>query len=110
MSFLNKTIHLQCSICSHRFQDPIILDCGHTFNRSCIQNLIDSNKSFVPPKPTRCPLCDYIIDIKQPLITNITLSNLVQCESTYEWFFIDIKTEKEKVNVIKFLQNVFDRR
>ena len=34
-----------CSICFERFTEPIILKCGHSFDRSCIKDL------------TTCPLC-----------------------------------------------------
>lgn len=110
MFFPENSVDLQCSICLRRFYEPIILDCRHTFDRLCIQNIIDSNRSFTRLKPTRCPLCNYLINIEQPLTLNKSLSNLIQCEPTYEWFIIDISSRQEKENVLTFLKYVFDKR
>ena len=37
MSFLENVIDLECSLCLRRVYDPVILNCGHIFDRSCIQ-------------------------------------------------------------------------
>jgi hypothetical protein len=110
MSFTEENNDLQCSICLRRFHDPIILNCGHTFDRSCIQEMINSNQSFRPIRPIKCPLCSYTFDPEKPLISNKSLSNINKCEPTFERFLIDISSEPQKTNVLTFLKRVFDRR
>jgi hypothetical protein len=110
MYFSEEINDVQCSICLRRFHDPIILNCGHTFDRSCIQEMINSNKSFRPIRPIKCPLCSCAFDSEKPLISNKSLSHVIKCEPTFERFLIDISSEPQKTNVLKFLKRVFDRR
>ncbi|XP_066957680.1 uncharacterized protein [Macrobrachium rosenbergii] len=43
---------ITCAVCSEEYRsgkhDPLILQCGHTFCRSCITNIKDSKKHFCP--------------------------------------------------------------
>jgi len=110
MYFSEETTDLRCSICLCRFYDPIILNCGHTFDRLCIQKMIDSNKSSRPVRLIKCPLCSCTIDPGQPLISNKSLTNVIKCEPTFEWFLIDISSEQQKRNVLTFLKHVFNKR
>ncbi|CAF4356856.1 unnamed protein product, partial [Rotaria sp. Silwood2] len=110
MSFSENVIDLKCPLCLCRFYDPIILDCGHTFDRSCIQKLIDLNKSFNSIQPSRCPLCNFTFNPINPLISNKSLNNLIKCEPTYEWFLIDIMSHEQKINALTFLKRVFNKR
>ncbi|CAF3704038.1 unnamed protein product [Rotaria sp. Silwood1] len=110
MSFSEDVIDLKCPLCLCRFYDPIILDCGHTFDRSCIQKMIDLNELFNPTRPSRCPLCNFIFNPRNPLISNKSLNKLIKLDSTYEWFFIDIKSPEQKTNVLTFLKRVFNKR
>jgi len=110
MSFSEDISGLECPVCLGRFYDPIILNCGHTVDRLCLQKMIDYNQSLNPTEPIICPLCDCTIDPKNPLISNKSLTNLIKLEETYEWFFIDISSQQEKSNVLRFLKLVFDKR
>jgi hypothetical protein len=110
MSFSEEVNDLQCSICLRRFHDPIILNCGHTFDRSCLQDVIDSNRSFKPPRPIQCPLCNHAFDPDKPFVPNKDVTKIIQCEPTYEWFLIDISSEEQKTNVLTFLKHVFHQR
>lgn len=47
--------HLQCSICSLVFNNPMRLDCGHTFCYKCIMNLIMNYNKL-------CPICRVSIN------------------------------------------------
>ncbi len=107
MSFTEKVTDEECSICLHRFHDPIILNCGHTFDRLCIEQMIDTNR---PSKPIKCPLCNQTFDPKKPLISNKSLSQAINCEPTFEWFLIDISSSKQRINVLTFLRCVFNKR
>ena len=40
---------LDCSICLEVFKLPIVLSCGHTFCRNCIENQKKNS--------SKCPLC-----------------------------------------------------
>jgi hypothetical protein len=107
MFFTEKVADEECSICLHRFHDPIILNCGHTFDRLCIEQLINKNK---PSKPMICPLCNQTFDPKTPLISNKSLSQAMKCEPTFEWFLIDISSSEQRANVLTFLKCVFKQR
>jgi hypothetical protein len=102
---------LQCPVCLGRFYDPIILNCGHTFDRSCVQKIIDLNKSSNDRLTLlRCPLCNCAFDPKKPLISNKSLTKLIKSESTFEWFLIDISSDQQRTNVLTFLKHVFTKR
>ncbi|CAF0977671.1 unnamed protein product [Rotaria sordida] len=109
MSFSEDVIDLKCPLCFRRFYDPIILDCGHTFDRLCIQKRIDLNESFNPKRSSQCPLCIFTFDSKNSLISNQSLNNIIKSEPTFEWFFIDI-SHKQNTDVLIFLKRVFDKR
>ena len=110
MSFSGDIIDLECPVCLHRFHDPIILNCGHTIDRSCIQKIIVSNQSSNPTRQNKCPLCDCTFDPEKPLISNKSLTNLIKLDETFEWFFIDISSQQEAIHVLRFLKLVFDKR
>ncbi|CAF1207287.1 unnamed protein product [Rotaria magnacalcarata] len=104
MAFSENIIDLKCPICLRRFHDPIILNCGHTFDRICIQQ---SSRSI---GSNRCPLCNSKFDPTNGLITDKSLINLIQYVPTFEYFLIDIKSQQQKNDVLTFLQRVFDKR
>jgi len=111
MSFSDDVADSKCPICLSQFYDPIILNCGHTFDRLCVQKLIDSNSlSDNPLRSLRCPLCNHIFDPTKPLISNKSLTNIIKSESTFECFLIDISSNQEKTNVLTFLKHVFNKR
>ncbi|XP_038059759.1 E3 ubiquitin-protein ligase TRIM71-like [Patiria miniata] len=72
--------HLECSICSTRFNAPKFLDCLHTFCFNCLQNL----RQGEDPQGVKlkCPLCrrETILGKNgvEDLPTNLTLSALVE--------------------------------
>lgn len=57
--------HLQCSICSLVFNNPMRLDCGHTFCYKCIVNLVSKYHKL-------CPICR--VNIKEGCITRDLLA------------------------------------
>ncbi|XP_064110980.1 tripartite motif-containing protein 72-like isoform X2 [Macrobrachium nipponense] len=64
-----------CAVCSEEYssgkRDPLILQCGHTFCRSCIGNIKDSKKHF-------CPTCRDAIaeDTYERLPMNFSILSL----------------------------------
>ena len=55
-----------CAICWQRLSQPVVLNCGHTFDRKCIENLED------------CPICRSEILIRSTnwqMISMIELKN-----------------------------------
>ncbi|KAG9392710.1 zinc finger protein RFP-like [Carpediemonas membranifera] len=56
--------HCTCPICFDTFQDPVLLECGHTFCRSCIRQVLESTMTV----PT-CPCCRHYI-MRRSLIPN----------------------------------------
>ena len=103
-------MNTQCTICHERFHEPVILNCGHTFDRLCIEHLIATNRSFRPVKPSQCPTCHWTIDPNQTFVSNQSLSQAIKCESTYEWFLIDIASSKQTSVALLFLKHIFSKR
>ncbi|XP_067829943.1 zinc-binding protein A33-like [Heptranchias perlo] len=62
---------LICAVCLELFEDPVTLECGHNYCRSCIVGCWETQESNF------CPEClDVFPEIK--LMRNRTLSNLVE--------------------------------
>ncbi|CAF0734369.1 unnamed protein product [Adineta steineri] len=110
MSGSEEATDLDCPICLSRFNDPIILSCGHTMDRLCIQKLINYNRTLNRAGPSRCPVCNWEFNPEKPLISNKSLSKFIESKPIYEWFLIDILCEKEGINAMKFLKLVFNKR
>ena len=111
MAFSDDVTDLQCPICLGRFYDAVILNCGHTFDRSCVQKIIDVNKSSNHPLTLlRCPLCNCGFGPEKPLISNKSLTQLIKSEATFEWFLIDISSDQQRTNALTFLKQVFNKR
>lgn len=100
----------QCSLCLRNLHDPIIIHCGHTFDRLCIQKFIDTNQIFHSGRQNRCPLCNAPFDPKTDLILDKTLVNLIQYEPKFEFFLIDVILPEHKKTVVGFLKGVFYSR
>lgn len=60
---------LYCSICLSIFQTPVILQCGHSFCRTCVE------KSWEGKGSRRCSLCDQLFTGAEPQV-NFSLKNL----------------------------------
>jgi hypothetical protein len=104
--FLTKesTIY-ECSICLAPFRDPILLDCGHTFDRQCLQDIINT-----PLAHHICPICRAPFDSNASFISNRLLTSLIQSKSTTELFLIDVGSHNEQQIALKFLQHLFNQR
>lgn len=59
-----------CPICSEIFDNPIILQCGHSFCHKCCEHAINS-------KFTNCAVCRFEIEMPPRMIKNITLNNII---------------------------------
>ncbi|KAL4463692.1 hypothetical protein ABPG72_009042 [Tetrahymena utriculariae] len=64
---INK--HLFCSVCHEVFRRPVIIDCGHTFCKHCIQ-LWKVNHKF-------CPNCRQTIQKKENLLKNLIPQQII---------------------------------
>ncbi|XP_034715371.1 tripartite motif-containing protein 6-like [Etheostoma cragini] len=69
-SDLTITQDLTCSVCLDIFTEPVMLQCGHSFCRTCVHN---KEKGKISPK---CPLCNQIIQIDFEPQINYALKNL----------------------------------
>jgi hypothetical protein len=69
---IDPTEHLTCLLCYELFLDPISLECGHVFCRSCCLRLFtNSNK--------RCPICRAFIQLDiHSMNTNYVITTLIQ--------------------------------
>uniref|UniRef100_A0A4W3GYM7 RING-type E3 ubiquitin transferase n=1 Tax=Callorhinchus milii TaxID=7868 RepID=A0A4W3GYM7_CALMI len=63
------TEELICPVCLELFTDPVILDCSHSFCRSCI------TQCWEKPGPSSCPVCQETLP-ERNLRTNRALGNL----------------------------------
>ncbi|XP_078075270.1 LOW QUALITY PROTEIN: uncharacterized protein LOC144497701 [Mustelus asterias] len=79
---------LTCSICQSLFVEPVRLDCGHNFCKSCIQKCWGKQRQAVS-----CPECQQLLP-RRGFTSNRVLANL--CEKTRQ---LELKLEQgEKLN------------
>ncbi|XP_067296630.1 tripartite motif containing 35-1 isoform X2 [Pseudorasbora parva] len=64
-------IDLSCPVCTELFRDPVLLSCGHSFCRRCINDLWTSSRS------RNCSVCRQLSP--QPPVSNLSLRNA--CDS-----------------------------
>uniref|UniRef100_A0A4W3IWP2 RING-type E3 ubiquitin transferase n=1 Tax=Callorhinchus milii TaxID=7868 RepID=A0A4W3IWP2_CALMI len=64
-----KELELICPLCLELFTDPVILECSHSFCRSCI------TRCWEKPGPSSCPMCQETF-LERNLRTNRALGNL----------------------------------
>ncbi|KAM9305231.1 nuclear factor 7, brain-like [Gastrophryne carolinensis] len=62
---------LTCMLCSKLFEDPVMVECGHNYCRSCME------KAWVGQDSFTCPDCKEVITEKR-FTTNRALANLVK--------------------------------
>uniref|UniRef100_A0A4W6ENI8 Uncharacterized protein n=1 Tax=Lates calcarifer TaxID=8187 RepID=A0A4W6ENI8_LATCA len=65
-------LDISCPICSLIFTEPVVLQCGHSFCRSCMHNCREGKISRT------CPICRHVMHDSEPPM-NFTLKNL--CEN-----------------------------
>ncbi|CAM4452987.1 unnamed protein product [Leuciscus chuanchicus] len=73
---------LSCPVCTELFTDPVLLSCGHSFCRQCINDHWTSSRS------RNCPVCRQLSP-QQP-VSNLSLRNT--CES----YLRENNTRKER--------------
>ncbi|XP_051742091.1 E3 ubiquitin-protein ligase TRIM35-like isoform X2 [Ctenopharyngodon idella] len=73
---------LSCPVCTELFSDPVLLSCGHSFCRRCINDHWTSSRS------RNCPVCRQASP--QPPVSNLSLRNT--CES----YLREQSTRKER--------------
>ncbi|KAK7161033.1 hypothetical protein R3I94_003873 [Phoxinus phoxinus] len=62
---------LSCPVCTDLFRDPVLLSCGHSFCRQCINDHWTSSRS------RNCPVCRQLSP-QQP-VSNLSLRNTCEC-------------------------------
>ncbi|KAM9305344.1 uncharacterized protein PAF06_013882 [Gastrophryne carolinensis] len=62
---------LTCMLCSKLFEDPVMVECGHNYCRSCVE------KAWVGQDSFTCPDCQEVITEKR-FTTNRALANMVK--------------------------------
>uniref|UniRef100_A0A8C5QGH4 Uncharacterized protein n=1 Tax=Leptobrachium leishanense TaxID=445787 RepID=A0A8C5QGH4_9ANUR len=74
MASVDLTPELTCSICLNIFTDPVTVPCGHSFCRTCIGNVMDTQGIG----EYSCPECEEMFRIKPALKRNQSLSNITE--------------------------------
>ncbi|XP_016304273.1 tripartite motif containing 35-1 [Sinocyclocheilus anshuiensis] len=72
---------LSCPVCTELFRDPVLLSCGHSFCRQCI------NAHWTSSSSRNCPVCRQVSP--QEPVSNLSLRNT--CES-----YLREKNKKEE--------------
>lgn len=72
---------LTCPICCEIFADPVLLQCSHSFCRSCLERCLDRGLR-------ECPVCRKKVS-KSGFSSNLALKNV--CEAV-------LQVKKEKLN------------
>ncbi|XP_078075178.1 uncharacterized protein LOC144497611 [Mustelus asterias] len=62
--------NLSCAVCHDLYKDPVLLDCGHSFCRSCITQYWEKTDT------ASCPVCRK--ESARTLRLNLTRSNIVE--------------------------------
>uniref|UniRef100_A0A8C5PS41 Uncharacterized protein n=1 Tax=Leptobrachium leishanense TaxID=445787 RepID=A0A8C5PS41_9ANUR len=74
MASVDLRTELTCSICLNIYTDPVTLPCGHSFCRTCIGNVMDTQRA----KRSSCPECREKFSKKPALKRNLRLRNIAE--------------------------------
>ncbi|XP_037374862.1 E3 ubiquitin-protein ligase TRIM38-like [Talpa occidentalis] len=66
-----------CSICLELMTEPMSIDCGHSFCRQCIEDILENLQVMSSLRDPQCPLCRAPFQ-RQSLRSNKQLENLIQ--------------------------------
>uniref|UniRef100_A0A8C5MK86 Uncharacterized protein n=1 Tax=Leptobrachium leishanense TaxID=445787 RepID=A0A8C5MK86_9ANUR len=91
--------HLTCSICLNMYMDPVTLTCGHSFCRTCIGDVLDTQDGSGAYK---CPECRAESQERPTLERNRKLRNIVET--------LNEASEKKKETLRNILQNLTSQR
>ncbi|XP_072892705.1 zinc-binding protein A33-like [Hemitrygon akajei] len=84
--------HLSCAVCHNLFQDPVLIDCDHSFCRSCI------TQYWKRPGTASCPICRRETSSKT-LRPNRTLAGIVESFANRETTQQECSRHKEKLTL-----------
>ncbi|XP_059827245.1 zinc-binding protein A33-like [Hypanus sabinus] len=84
--------HLSCAVCHDLFQDPVLIDCDHSFCRSCI------TQYWKRPGTAACPICRRETSSKT-LRPNRTLAGIVESFANRETTQQECSRHKEKLTL-----------
>ncbi|XP_063283180.1 tripartite motif-containing protein 14-like [Pelobates fuscus] len=79
---------LTCSICLNIYTDPVILTCGHSYCRVCIDNVLDTQVV----RGYSCPECRQLFNTRPDLQRALRLRNIVES-------FLSTHPEQEEVGI-----------
>uniref|UniRef100_A0A8C3DN90 Uncharacterized protein n=1 Tax=Corvus moneduloides TaxID=1196302 RepID=A0A8C3DN90_CORMO len=73
---LSCSAELTCPICLGLYRDPVSLNCGHSFCRQCIKNMLGAQQHS--QGPYTCPMCRVHLGPTVELQNNFQLGNIVE--------------------------------
>ena len=93
---------LTCPICLSEFNDPVIIDCHHSFCRSCLDMHIQSNSTL--NKTFSCPVCKHKNNVPLRGVSGFQKSFVVEqfrdvlksTESDSSWYTNSKETGKQQ--------------
>ncbi|PKK20645.1 E3 ubiquitin/ISG15 ligase TRIM25, transcript variant X3 [Columba livia] len=65
-----------CPICLSLYKNPVLLKCGHSFCKECIQKTLSAQQQF--EAPYSCPMCKAQLDPTLELQKNFQLCNIMK--------------------------------
>uniref|UniRef100_A0A8C5PSU0 Uncharacterized protein n=1 Tax=Leptobrachium leishanense TaxID=445787 RepID=A0A8C5PSU0_9ANUR len=74
MASVDLTDEVTCSICLNIYTDPVTLPCGHSFCRTCIGAVLETQRG----REYSCPECRETFNIKPDLKRNLRLNNIAE--------------------------------
>ncbi|XP_050411182.1 E3 ubiquitin-protein ligase TRIM39 [Patella vulgata] len=93
---------MECSICLCDFTNPKIIDCFHTFCKTCLDDYI-SNKSENGHFP--CPICRKVIRIPEQFTTNFYLSHQTEVSESTDAICGNVSTVKDNESESRMCSN-----
>ncbi|KAJ7990528.1 hypothetical protein DPEC_G00301270 [Dallia pectoralis] len=70
-SFVSLEDQLRCPVCLEVFAEPLMLQCGHSYCRSCVRSM-----TMDPVGQLQCPVCRCAVDGDSPP-PNVSLARIV---------------------------------
>ncbi|XP_037374898.1 E3 ubiquitin-protein ligase TRIM38-like [Talpa occidentalis] len=76
-AFKKMRVEASCSICLELMTEPVSINCGHSFCRRCIEDILENPQETSSLREPQCPLCQAPFQ-RESLRSNKQLINIIQ--------------------------------